>query len=59
MPKMKRNFFGEVPSFLRIVQEKLTGSRPRDPHSLRAGRTNRPKEKIQMNKTIKATLHGE
>ena len=34
-PKMKRNFFGDFPSFFRIVQEKVALSRPRVPHTWR------------------------
>ena len=32
---MKRNFFGDFPSFLRIVHENVALSRPRVPHTLR------------------------
>ena len=32
---MKRNFFGDFPSFFRIVQENVALSRPRVPHTLR------------------------
>ena len=32
-PKMKRNFLGDLPSFLRMVQEKVALSRPRVPHT--------------------------
>ena len=30
---MKRNFLGDLPSFLRMVQEKVALSRPRVPHT--------------------------
>ena len=33
-PNTMRNFFGDLPSFLRIVQENVAGSRPRVPQTL-------------------------
>ena len=46
-PKMKKNFLGDLPSFLRIVQEKVASSRPRVPQSSNRGGRIIPKENIQ------------
>jgi hypothetical protein len=55
IPKMKRNFFGEVPFLLRIVQEKVIGSKPKVPQTLNAGRIKSPKQNIHTKSTIRAT----
>jgi hypothetical protein len=36
-PAKKMNFFGEVPFFLRIVQEKVSWSKPREPQTPNIG----------------------
>lgn len=47
-PKMNRNFLGEDPFSLRMVQEKEGSSRPKRPHSPKSGGTIMPKEKSQI-----------
>ena len=56
-PKRKRNFLGEEPFFLRIVQEKDWGSSPRLPHAPRRGGTMSPKQNTQIVRIMRMTLH--
>jgi hypothetical protein len=52
IPKTKRNFFGERPSFFKIVQEKVGGSSPNFPQASNIGGINMEKLKIQTKEII-------
>lgn len=55
---MNRALFGDVPFFLRIVQEKLVGWRPKVPQISSKGKVKSPKDRIQMSVIIRTTKSG-
>lgn len=52
-PRTKRNFFGLVPFFFRMVQENVDGSRPSVPHIPSNGGNNREKLNDQITINIR------
>jgi hypothetical protein len=51
-PRKKNIFFGDLPSFLRIVQENVGGSKPRRPHTSANGGIIMEKLNTQANTNI-------
>jgi hypothetical protein len=57
-PKTNNIFFGDFPSFLRIVQENVGGSKPRRPHTSTSGGIIMEKLNTQANTNIRQMYRG-
>jgi len=54
IPKIKRNFFGERPSFLKMVHEKVDSFKPNLPQTSSIGGINMEKLNVHTNAIITA-----